>query len=165
MYKFTLKPVDHARAGQARPRKIEHLTALIEMADDMSVPWGYCPFCIMCKVPVHHGQTGPGGWTLPLVFKQLDKDNSGAASFAELCEFMSRKTLATVGKMVTRSVGAAYPASGKTRGTQVRSQWRWAQFCHRRRSGHCASTVQGSLLQPDDAGHIDVLWARSGAPR
>ena len=37
------------------------------MADpEMSVPWGYCPFCIMCKVPVHHGQTGPGGWTLPL---------------------------------------------------------------------------------------------------
>ena len=44
--------------------KIEHLTALIEMADDMSVPWGYCPFCIMCKVPVE--RFVPGEWTQPL---------------------------------------------------------------------------------------------------
>jgi hypothetical protein len=48
------------------------------------------------------------------LFKQLDKDNSGAASFTELCEFMSRKTLATLGKMVERAVGAAYPASGSS---------------------------------------------------
>ena len=38
-----------------------------------TVPWGYCPLCISCKVPVHHSQLGPAGWTLPL-YKTITGD-------------------------------------------------------------------------------------------
>jgi hypothetical protein len=55
------------------------------------------------------------------LFKQLDRDNSCAASFAELCAFMSHKSVATAGKEVKikRSL-AVYPEARRLRRSRSR---------------------------------------------